>query len=115
MDKKQIDKLAEISYIDSALDQSRVNRIMKQLSRAELKRYLKALRKIEEKRTVIVESNFELSDENKKKFAELFPKKKVEFRIDVDLLFGIRVTESDMVYNLNMKNALDQIGLYLNK
>lgn len=114
-DKKKIAKLVEISYIDNVLNEERVLRIAKQLGRAELKNYLKALRLSEDKRTVFVESNFELSEQNKKSFVNLFADKRVKFRIEPNLLFGIRIIEDDMVYNLNMKSALDQISMYLNK
>ena len=112
--KKQIAKLAEISYIDSVLDEKRVLRIAKQLGRSELKSYLKALRQSEDKKTVFVESNLELSGQEKMSFSKLYANKQVKFRVEPDLLFGVRIIEGDMVYNLNMKSALDQISKYLN-
>lgn len=115
MDKKQIDKLAEISYIDNKLDAGRVDKIISHLSRAQSRDYLKALKKKENKLIVYIDYALSLSEENKKKFGDLFPDKKVIFRSDPQLLMGIRVTQDDMVYNLNINSAFGQIREYLEK
>lgn len=115
MDKKQIAKLAEISYIDNKLNADRVEKIISHLDKGELREYLKALRKQEQKLVVYIDYALELSEDNKKKFENLYPDKIVIFRNNPDLVMGIRITEDDMVYNFNMDNALGQIREYLDK
>lgn len=115
MDNKDIAKLAEISYIDNRLDGDRVSRIVKHLSRPELREYFRALKRQERKLVVYVDSNFELSAGEKKKFEELYPGRRVIFRIDESLVFGVRITEDDIVTNLNMKSSLEALKGYLNK
>lgn len=113
MNNKQIEKLAQISYSNNELDGDRVARIMQHLSRGELREYLRQLRRIEAKLTVYIDSNADLDAQSKKKFEALYPKKKVVFRVDPSLLFGVRITEGDMIYNLNMKSSLENIKMYL--
>lgn len=115
MDKKQIAKLAEISYIDNKLDAERVEKIIGHLDKPESRQYLKALKRQEKKLIVYIDHALDLSDENKKNFEQLFPGKKVIFRKDPDLLIGIRITEDDMVYNVNMNNALEQLKNYIDR
>lgn len=115
MDIKQVAKLAEISYSENKLDETRVNRIIKHLSKNELREYLKALKRLEKKHYVIIEFAYELSEQDKNKFEKLYPDKKIIFAKNSELLLGIRITEDDKVYNLNMKRALEQVSSYISR
>jgi len=115
MDKKQIAKLVEMSFVDEKLDSKSVNKIIQQLNGAELREYLKILQEQEKNLNVYVDHSFALSTEDKKQFAQLFSNRNIVFRQDPDLVFGLRITDRDKVYNFNMKNALDQIKAHINK
>lgn len=115
MDKKLIKRLGEVSYIDNKLDEQRVNRIAEHLNRRELKEYIKSLKGLQSKKRVYVEYSNELSEEYKKAVEVLFPDKEVIFRENRDLLMGLRITEDDIVFNINLKNSLGQITEYFDK
>ncbi len=115
MDKKQISKLAEASYVDNRLDNKIVNNIINHLTRAELRVYFKALKSKESKMNVYIDHSFDLSAQNKKLLEDLFPNKQVNFRKDYELLLGIRIIENDMVYNFNMNGVLEQLRVYLDR
>ncbi len=115
MDKKQIAKLVDMSFVDGILDEKSVNKIIGQLDGRELREFLKKLTEQEKMQHVYVDLTFDLHDADKKKFKELFPKRQVVFRKDAELVFGIRITDNDMVYNFNMKDAFDQIRSELHK
>jgi hypothetical protein len=115
MDKKQIAKLVEMSFVDGVLDEHSVNKAIGQLDGRELREFLKILTEQEKRQQVYIDLTFAIKEGDKKIFRELFPGKRVVFRNDTDLVFGIRITDNDMVYNLNMKDALDQIKSNLRK
>ena len=115
MDTKAIAKLAEISYISNTLNEKRVNNITKHLTKAELRAYLKALKRLEKKNNILFEYAYDLSEQNKKKFKELYGDKQITFIKNPDLLVGIRITEDDKVYNLNMNHALEQVNIFISK
>lgn len=115
MDRKKIKKLAEASYNENSLDEGKVNRIVINFKRAELRDYIKALKEIRKKKTVYVDSSFELGEEYKKEIGKSFPNRVVIFRNNPQLVLGIRITENDIVYNLNLQNSLNQIQTYLEK
>jgi hypothetical protein len=62
MTKKQIRNLATASYTENQLDNKKVNRISKILTRSELKEYIKAVINLEKSKTVTVYSS-KISDE----------------------------------------------------
>lgn len=115
MDKKLIKKLAIASYTNNKLDEENVNRIAKNLNRRELREYIKALRDLQNKNTVYVDYSSELDDNYKRQIEGIFPNKAVIFRRNKDLILGIRITENDIVSNINLNNSLKQITMYFDK
>lgn len=115
INKKVVAKLVEVSYNKGRLDEHKINKIIKILNRKDLREYLKALKRQESKNNVFIDHSFDLSDQDKQKLGNLFPDKTVIFRKDPGLVWGIRILEDDKVYNLNMKNVLEQMRIYLNK
>jgi F0F1-type ATP synthase delta subunit len=113
MDKKQIQKLVEMSFVDNILNQESLNKVIEQLDGSELKEFLRLLTDYEKKSTVYIDHSFELTESNKKQFEDLFLKRKIVYRKNESLVFGIRITDNDMVYDLNMKNSLEQIKDFL--
>lgn len=115
MDKKIIKRLAIASYKDNKLDEDNVNRIAVNLNRRELRGYIKALRDLQNKYTVYVDYASHLEDNYKREIVGLFPNKSVIFREDKDLVLGIKITENDIVSNINLSNSLSQITAYVEK
>lgn len=115
MDRKLIKKLGNISFINNRLDEKIVNRIVINLNRQELREYIKTLKFLQSRIRVIVEYSKELSIANKKGVEELFGDKEVVFKKNKNLLMGIRVTENDIVTNMNLNNSLKQIRAFVNK
>lgn len=115
MDNKQIGKLVEMSFASSEMSVKSVNKIIEQLNAKELREYLKLLTEREKKLNVYIDHSFDLKAGDKKKFEEQFQQRHIVFRKDPSLIFGLRITDRDMVIDLNMKNALDQIRNYLNR
>lgn len=115
MVKKDIKKLAEMSYNNNELNIDRVDEIVKHLNRKELRLYINSLKKVEKRKTVYIESASELNEKYKDELINLYGSKKVQFIENKDLLLGLRITENDMVYNLNLENSLQQFTKYLEK
>lgn len=115
MDRKLIKKLAIISYTDNKLDEKKVNRIVVNLNRRELREYIKDLKVLQSKIRVYVEYSKELGEKYKKEVEALFPNKEVIFRKNEELLVGLRITENDIVSNINLNSSLKQIAEYVEK
>ncbi len=115
MEEKIIKKLAIASYKNNKLDEDNVDRIIVNLNRRELRGYIKALKVLQSRIRVYVEYSKELSGGYKKEVEELFPNKEVIFKKNDDLLMGIRITENDIVSNINLNNSLKKITAYFDK
>ena len=74
MTRKQIRKLVEASYNNDSLDVKLVNRIVKKLSRTQLKTYIKLIKASEQIKTVtLVAPKFSDKKSLKKEMSKLFP------------------------------------------
>ena len=108
MKKNLIKKLAAASYTNNKLDNTKINKISKNLKREDLKVFIKDLKTIESKKTVTVTLP---SDDSislvKNNFTRLYPDKKIVFSIDPSLLSGIRVVDYDNEYELSLKGFLE--------
>jgi len=115
MTKKDIKKLAEWSYTKENLDQKKARKITKLLGKSDLKLYIKALKNIESKKVVrIVVPDKKMIDINMlKQFQTAFPKKRIEIEEDSGLILGIKIVDNDLIYQLNLKNTLDNLSQYL--
>lgn len=107
MTKKYIKKLAKASYKEEFLDKKIVNRIVPLLSRQDLKTYINMLKLIEKKKAIVVtlpKKNIKIKDLQK-----LYPGKKIIYEHDPSLIAGIKITQNDVLYELNLKNSLENI------
>lgn len=109
MTKKQIKKLAEVSYTNNFLDAKKVERIAKNLTRGEIKEYISALKTKESKTSVIINIPAELSSKIKEKFQSFFPDKKIIYKVNPSLLVGVRIKNDDLIYNYNLKDTLEDL------
>lgn len=115
MNKKKINQLAIISFEKNKINTETVEKITGKLNNKDFREYIKALKRVIAKTNVYVESATELSSQDKKSFEELFKNKSLVFRVNPELILGVRIIEDDMVYNLNIENSIIQIKDYLDK
>ncbi len=106
MNKKKILLLAAESYKGGYLDEKRVNLISSFLNRADLKKYIRVLIRLENTKKIEV---FSAGNINHEQFEKLFPNKRISVKYDPSLLLGARIADNDMVYELTLKNSLDKI------
>lgn len=109
MTKKQLDQLVEYSYEERSLDQETVMGIAKHLSREDLKKYIKALKRQDSQQTVYVTEAFSSPEKTRKMLTDLFPEKTVMYDTDRKLLLGTRIVTDDVVFELSLKNTLDKL------
>lgn len=109
---KLIDQLVEVSYTDGVLDAATVNRIADRLTRTQLKAYIRALKEAEKQHTVRVEAPTEPTAADAKALAGIFSGKRIVTEKNPDLMLGLRVTDNDDVYNINLQHSLERIAEY---
>ncbi len=116
MTQKDIKKLAIASYTKGSLDEVEIVKIVKFLNRKELKVYIRALRLIESKNTVIV-TTADISTSNflEKQISEVFEGKKVNIKEDKNLIAGIKIEDYDNIYEFNVKNTIENIVEYISQ
>jgi hypothetical protein len=109
MNKTDLKKLAQVSYTKNNLDEKKVDLIAKNLKRSDLKIYIKNLKNIEMKKSVIITIPDEsLVAELKNHFTTLYPGRKIVINTDETLLSGIRVVDYDNVYELSIQSYLEK-------
>lgn len=106
MDHKLIKQLVLASYTDGQLDLQTVEKITPFLNRKSLKQYIKALKTYEKQNCVCIESAYNLDETI---FEDLFPNKKIVYKTDPSLILGIKVTNNDLVYDMNLKSKFNNL------
>jgi hypothetical protein len=109
-----IQKLVVVSYTDGDLNAEIVEKIAPRLTRTQLKSYIHCLKDAEKRSTVIVESSSDIRTRDVEELHKLFGKK-IKARTNPDLLLGLRITDNDDVYNMNLKNSLERITDYVER
>jgi len=109
MNTKTIKNLASASYTRNSLDLKKINRITKHLTKVELKQFIKELKIIENKKKVHVFLANPASLAVKKQLKKLYPGKDVIFKEDKTLIAGIKIIDSDLVLEQNIKNNFNKI------
>lgn len=108
MSKKFLKQLIDYSYKKNIVNDKNVSDVVKVLNRIDLKHYIDALKKQERKLTVFIDvpiSDIDIKDE----FRKIFPNKKISWNIKPTLMLGTRITNDDMLFEMNLKNTLDKI------
>ena len=108
MNDKFIKKLAIASYTKETLDQSKINRIVKHLSKSELKNYIRNLKNLERQKTVYVYVS-KVTSQIQDEFAKMFKDKKVIVKEDRSLIAGVKVVNNDIIFEQNIKNNMDNL------
>lgn len=106
---KKVKKLVELSFVDGKIDNRIARYILTQLSKKELKEYLKILKHRLESRHVMIESASPLNSNEKKKMTKLFAGYDIEFNQAPQNGGGMKVTVGDTVIDLSVKNYIETI------
>lgn len=106
---KKLRILVDASYEGDELNNETVSQVADHLTRKELKEYIRALKDREKKMTLRVEVPNDRMILHIDELKHLFGAKKVTASINPDLLLGVRITDNDDVYNMNMKHSLERI------
>lgn len=113
MIKDRVKLLVKESYTDGTLDENKVLSITESLKRSELKAFIKEIKKIERKRTVIVATPYVPSETEQRSLTDLFPGKNLEFLADSSMLAGLKIINDDLITDINLKEKLKKISDYL--
>lgn len=103
MNKKVINQLVIASYTKEQLDNKKVQRIAKILSRADLKKYIRGL-KLTEKANTISLVLPDMKFYNRSLLG--YTKKNITVLEDTSLLMGVKIIDNDTVYDMTLKNNL---------
>lgn len=115
MTKKQIEKLISESYREKDLDSKSIDQITNALDRNELKEYIKALKHWERSNSVIITLSHPPEENDKKKFLNLFPNKKIVYNIDPSLLVGLKIKNNDIISEYDLRDTLEDIVDYVSQ
>lgn len=114
MTKRQLKKLAYLSYTENNLDTKKINQIIKTLSRKELREYIKLLKIIEKEKTVtIITAKLFQDNDFLENVRKIFKDRKILIKEDKNILAGIRIIDNDNVYDYSLSNKIDNIVSYL--
>ncbi|HSA83256.1 MAG TPA: F0F1 ATP synthase subunit delta [Patescibacteria group bacterium] len=113
--KKHIQQLVVESYNGDDLDAKTVELIADHMNRQTMKQYISLLKQNEKKKQVIITSPRSLSDADKNNLKKLFPKKKIMYILDPEMINGIQVTDNNQAYDLNLNQTFHDIIDHINK
>lgn len=111
-----IKKLAKASYTKGALDNKKVLVIANNLSKKELREYIKALRLVEDKKRVtITVSDKKMATQMIGKVKNMFKGKNIEVKEDKSLIAGARILDFDTIYEYDLKSRIEDIASSLSR
>ncbi len=113
MKRKLITKLVKASYSDGKLDSEKVNRIAALLRRKELKKYINAVKLQELRSKVTITSAFPLDKKEQEDLKNLFPNKTIVVQTDQSLILGLRILNTDTVYEMNIRDSLHRMSEFI--
>jgi F0F1-type ATP synthase delta subunit len=117
MSIKKIKKLAEHSFSNGKFDGKILTLVSSKLKKKDLKIYIKALRNIREKRIVkvYIPNMGILTESFRSSLKKFFNNKELLFIEDKSLIAGIRIIDYDIVYELNLKDSLENMIRHVQK
>ena len=113
--KTNLKKLVIGSYNGDTLDAKTVSMIADHMNRQTLKQYISLLKHEEKQKQVIITSPQSLSDGDKKTVQGLFPKKKIVYVLDPEMINGIQITDNDQEYEVNLNKTFHDIINHLSR
>ncbi|MBI2028562.1 MAG: hypothetical protein HYT07_03030 [Candidatus Levybacteria bacterium] len=106
MNKKKITHLALESYNGVYLNERKVNLISSLFNRSDLKKYITALKSLDNTKKIIVSSPGYI---DQRSFSKIFPNKRIIVKKDSSLLLGVQIVDNDTVYRYSLKDTLNKI------
>ena len=85
------------------------------MNRQTLKQYINMLKQEEKRKQVMITSPKALTEQDKKTLGELFPKKKIIYVLDPEMINGIQIADNDKEYELNLNRTFHDIINHLSK
>lgn len=115
MIKKQIKNLVLQSYTNDTLDEKKVYAIFGLLRRREFKQYLNKLKQYEKQKSLIVTVAHIPTKDEQNKIKAMFKDKKIIYIINPSLIVGTKIINDDLVYELSLKNVLEDLVSHVSK
>lgn len=109
INKKLLKKLIIASYSNGELNKIAVAKISDKMDRALLKQYIKALKASEKIKNVYIESPFSNGKKVVEMFRGSFPGRIIKPIRNSSLIAGVKINYNDDVYEISLKNNLDNI------
>lgn len=106
---KKVRKLVELSFTNGKINDKIAQYILKNLSKKELKEYVKILKYKVEANRVMISSASVLNSSEKVEMTKLFSDYSVEFKEDTQIGGGMKVTIGDTIIDLSVKNYIQTI------
>ncbi len=103
------------SYKNEQLDPEIVDLVANQLSRNELKQYIKLIKQQENKSQVIVAVPKTLKSREQDVIQKLFLGKKIVYTVDSLMLSGIKIVDNDIEYELSLNQIFQDLVMHLAK
>ena len=113
--KTRLQKLVIQSYKGDELDPKTVEMIADHMNRETLKQYISLLKHEEKKKQVIITSPKSLKEADKSILKDLFPKKKIVYILDPEMINGIQITDDDNEYEVNLNRTFHDIINHLSR
>lgn len=113
MTKTFLKEIIQASMTNGNLDEKKVMQIAKHLTRKELKSYINALKNDAAKNSLNITTPKSLPSSVQTEIKEKFARKDISFSTDPELLFGVKITDGDMVYDNSLKSTFNEVISYI--
>ncbi len=113
MHQRLLKQLVELSFRKGELNRQEVSKIADALNRQQLKAYIGGLKKRIKKETIYVDLAAAPSQKLTEKVTMLYPNKQLAYRVAPELLMGMRITDGDNVFGLNLHDRLETLRQYI--
>ena len=106
---KKVRKLVELSFANGKINDTVAKYVLANLSKKELKEFLKILKHKIEAGRVMISSASAINSSEKIKMSKLFRNYSVEFKEDAQIGGGMKVAIGDTIIDLSVKNYIHTI------
>lgn len=107
MNKDEIKKLAKLTLSQNRVDKKIADYVLGKLARRELAMYLRYLKSLLAKNSVVILSEKPLPSQAKAKLTRLFTEKDVSFELSPEIGDGIKVIIGDTIIDLSLAGYVD--------
>src|SRR5258708_29893413 len=113
MTKKEVKKIALLSFADSDIDVRKVKRFTQTMNRRELRQYVRFLKLIDSQKKIKILTPIKEDLDLKNRISRIFPKKRIIFEEDPSILLGIRIINNDILYDFNLENEFEELKKFV--